>query len=143
MINDMPLTSPIEQAAMLVKHANRINYVLDNNDGTVKDLEMLTNSLTKTIESLRKVSVVEEQAPASLSAPQLVAVLERLTVALDAPEQLALSGDTDSLVSVLEQLTLALKTSGQQALGEGPETSVQDAEVVSTENGVSDGGTKN
>ena len=143
MINDMPLTSPMEQAAMLVKHANRINYALENDSYTVKDLQMLTNSLTKTIESLRKVSVVEEQAPANLSAPQLVAVLERLTLALDAPEQLALSGDTDTLVSVLEQLTLALKTSGQKALGEGPETSVPDAEVVSTENGVSGSGRKN
>ena len=28
MINDMPLTSPMEQAAMLVKHVNRINYAL-------------------------------------------------------------------------------------------------------------------
>lgn len=57
-----------------------------------------------------------------------LAVLERLTLALDAPEQLALSGDTDTLVTVLEQLTLALKTSGQKALGEGTETSVQDAD---------------
>ncbi|MDE0397430.1 MAG: hypothetical protein OXL96_06465 [Candidatus Poribacteria bacterium] len=142
MINDMPLTSPMEQAAILVKHANRLNYALENDSYTVKDLQILTNSLTKTIESLRKVSVVEEQAPASLSAPQLVAVLERLTLALDAPEQLALSGDTDTLVTVLEQLTLALKTSGQQALGEGAEASVQETEVVSTENGVNGGGRK-
>lgn len=144
MINDMPLTSPVEQAAMLVKHVNRINYTLENDSYTVNDLQMLTNSLIKTIESLRKVSVVEEPAPASLSAPQLVAVLERLTVALDAPEQLALSGDTDALVSVLEQLTLALKTSREpKALGEGTEATVQDAEVVSTENGVNDSGKKN
>jgi len=142
MINDMPLTSPMEQAAMLVKHVNRINYALENDSYTVKDLQILTNSLTKTIESLRKVSVVEEQAPANLSAPQLVAVLERLTLALDVPEQLALSGDTDALVSVLEQLTFALKASGQKALGEGSETSVQDAEVVSTENGVNGSGRK-
>ena len=86
---------------------------------------------------------LEEQAPASLSAPQLVAVLERLTLALDAPEQLALSGNTDTLVSVLEQLTLALKTSGQKALGEGSEASVQDAAVDSTENGVNGSGRKN
>ena len=61
-----------------------------------------------------------------------IVVLERLTLALDAPEQLVLGGDTDTLVSVLEQLTLALKTSGQKALGEGPEASMQEAEVVST-----------
>ena len=95
-------------------------------------------------ESLRKVSVVEDQAPANLSAPQLVAVLERLTLALDTPEQLALSGDTDALVTVLEQLTLALKASGApKALSESPETPVQDAEVVSTENGMSGSGSEN
>ena len=123
MINDMPLTSPMEQAAMLVKHANRINYSLENDSYTVKDLQMLTNSLTKTLESLQKLSAVEQQAPVNLSGPQLVAVLERLTLALDAPEQLALSGDTDALVAVLEQLTLALKSSGQKALIEGTDAS--------------------
>ena len=88
--------------------------------------------------------MVEEQAPANLSTPQLVAVLERLTLALDAPEQLAISGDTDTLVAVLEQLTFALKTSREpKALGEGTEASVQDAEVVSTENGVNGSGRKN
>ena len=141
-ISDLPLSSSLEQAAVLVKHVNRINYALENDSYTVKDLQMLTNSLTKTIESLRKVSVVEEQAPANLSAPQLVAVLERLTLALDVPERLALSGDADGLVSVLEQLTFALKASGQKALGEGTEASVQDAEVVSTENGVNGSGRK-
>jgi len=73
-----------------------------------------------------------------------LAVLERLTLALDAPEQLALSGDTDALVTVLERLTLALKTpSAQKALGEGTEAVVQDAAVVSTENDVSGSSGKN
>lgn len=68
---------------------------------------------------------------------QRVAVLERLTVALDAPEQLALSGDTDTLVSVLEQLAVALKVSGEpKALGEGTEAAGQEMEVVSTEGDV-------
>ena len=88
-ISDIPLTSQVEQIAMLAKHVDRINYELDNKSNNVKDLQVLTNSLTETLESLKKVSVVEEQAPANLSAPQLVAVLERLTLALDAPEQLA------------------------------------------------------
>ena len=139
-ISDIPLTSQVEQIAMLAKHVDRINYELDNKSNNVKDLQVLTNSLTETLESLKKVSVVEEQAPANLSAPQLVAVLERLTLALDAPEQLALSGDTDTLVRVLEQLTLALKTSGKpKALGAGAEGDVQEVEVVSTESGSSSG----
>ena len=142
-IRDIALTSPVEQVVLLAKHADRINYKLDDKDHNVKDLQMLTHSLTKTLESLQKLSVVEQQTPANLSAPQLVAVLERLTLALDAPEQLALSGDADALVSVLEQLTLALKASDQKALGGEVEGVVQEAEVVSTENGVSDGGSDN
>ena len=49
---------------------------------------MLTNSLVKTGEGLQKMSVVDEQQiSVNLSAPQLVEVLGRLTLALKAPEQ--------------------------------------------------------
>ena len=133
-ISDIPLTSQVEQVATLAKHVDRLNDKLDNESNNVKDLQVLTNLLTGTLESLKKMSVIEEQAPANLSAPQLVAVLERLTLALDAPEQLAISGDTNALVPVLEQLTLALKAAREpKALGDGTEASVQEAEVVSTE----------
>ncbi len=129
-IVNLPFTSEVEQIALLAKHAVHINSVLGKNEYTVKDMEMLTNSLTKTLGTLQKLTAVEQPPSENLSGAQLVAVLERLTVALDTPDQLALSGDTDALVSVLEQLTLALKTSGQKVLGE---ESVQDAEVVSAE----------
>lgn len=132
-MRDIPLTSPGEQVAVLAKHIDRINYQLENNSHDVKDFQMLTDSLMKTAESLQKVSAVEAQVPANLSAPQLVAVLERLTLALDAPEELALSSDTDALASVLERLTGALKGSGRpKALGDGSEEVV---EVVSVEGG--------
>ena len=122
MVTDMPLTSPVEQAALLVKHAERINDELDNEDHTVKDLQMLTNSLTKTVESLQKVSGGEAQTPVSVSTPQLVAVLERLTLALDAPEQLELSGDADALIEGLERLTLTLKSSDHKAIAGAAES---------------------
>ena len=142
-ISDIPLTSQVEQIATLAKHVDIINYELDNKSNNVKDLQVLTNSLTETLESLKKVSVVEEQASANLSEPQLVAVLERLTLALDAPEQLAISSDTDGLVAVLEQLALALKSSGQKALGNGTEAPVQKAKVVSTESSANDSDSEN
>ena len=126
MVRDLPLTSPGEQVMILVEHVNRINLKLKDDRYDVKDFQMLTDSLMKTIERLQKFSAVEEQTPAHLSAPQLVAVLERLTLALDTPEQVALSEDTDALVSVLERLTLALKTSpAQKALGAGTEEFVE------------------
>ena len=51
--------------------------------------------------------------PVNLSEPQLVAVLERLTIALRAPEQIeSIDGKTKELVeSLVERLTLGLKTS--------------------------------
>ena len=116
-ISDIPFTSPVEQVALLAKHAERISNALDNQTHSVQDLQLLTNSLTKTMETLRKLSVVEEPMPVNLSGPQLVAVLERLTLALKAPEQEAIGGETTELVGVLEQLTLALKSPEQKADG--------------------------
>ena len=114
---DIPFTSRVEQVALLAKHAARINNELDNQTHSVQDLQLLTNSLTKTVESLRKLSAVEEPMPVNLSGPQLVAVLERLTLALKAPEQISIGGETVELVGVLEQLTLALKAPEQMADG--------------------------
>ena len=120
-VSDIPLTSRVEQVALLAKHAERINYELDNRIHSVKALQMLTNSLVKTVESLRKLSAVEQPMPANLSAPQLVGVLERLTLALRAPEQKAIGGGAEELVGVLERLTLALRAPEQKVIGSGAE----------------------
>ena len=116
---DIPFTSRVEQVALLAKHAERINNELDNKTHSVQDLQLLTNSLTKTMETLRKLSVVEEPMPVNLSGPQLVAVLERLTLALKAPDLEVIGGEAQELVGVLERLTLALKAPEQEADGGG------------------------
>ena len=118
-VSDIPFTSKAEQVALLAKNAERINRALDNEEHSVKDFQLLTNSLTKTMESLRKLSAVEQPMPVSLSGPQLVGVLERLTVALRAPGQLELVGETQELVAVLEGLTLALKAPQGKSNGNG------------------------
>ena len=115
-IRDIPLTSPTEQAVLLAQHAGRINSTLKHDAHSATDWQSLTNSLVKTLDSLRKVSAVEQQEPTNLSGMQLIGVLERLTLALDAPEQLALGTDTDALVGVLERLTLALKSPDQKVV---------------------------
>ena len=98
-VSDIPFTSQVEQVALLAKNADRINEALEKGDHSVKDMQMLTNSLVKTVESLRKVSAIDEQPmPANLSAPpQLVGVLERLTLALRAPEQKAIGSEAKAL----------------------------------------------
>ena len=118
-VRDIPFTSKAEQVALLAKNAERINRALDNEEHSVKDFQMLTNSLTKTLEGLHKLSAVEEHTHRSLSPPQLVGVLERLTVALKAPGKLELAGDTKELVAVLEGLTLALKAPQVEGTGNG------------------------
>ena len=119
-ICDIPFTSQVEQVALLAKLAGRINHELDRKAYSVKDLQILTHSLVKTVESLRKLSVVDEQEIlVNLSGAQLVGVLERLTLALKAPRQAAIGGEAQELVGVLERLTLALRAPEQQANNTG------------------------
>ena len=122
-IRDSPLTSPTEQTALLARHVDYINEMLYNKDHPVKDVQSLTDSLIKTVEVLQKFSAIQQQVvPPNDSRTQLVAVLERLTLALDTPEQLALGGDTEPLVEVLERLTLALKSSDHKAITDKTES---------------------
>ena len=116
-MNDIPFTSQVEQVALLARQADRINEALETGGHSVKDTQMLTGSLVKTVESLRKLSAVDE--PVDLSAPQIVGVLERLTLALKTPGQKAIGGEAQELVGVLERLTLALKAPEQKATGNG------------------------
>ena len=110
-MNDIPFTSQVEQVALLAKQADRISRELENETHSLEDLELLTTLLVKVMESLRKVSLIEAPMPVDLSGPQLVAVLERLTLALKAPEEKA------ELVGMLEQLVLTLKAPELEADG--------------------------
>ena len=126
----MPLTSPVEQMALLTKHAGRISFALDKKQYSVRDFQSLTNSLVKTLESLQKLSAVEKQAAADASVPKVMAVLERLTLALEAPGQgIALPGDTDSLIEGLERLVLALKSSDHKRIAGETESVPADSDT--------------
>ena len=121
-IRDSPFTSPMEQSALLAKHVDYINELLYDKNHDVKDVQALTDSLIKTVEALQKLSTIEQQVPPNDSRTQLVAVLERLTLALDTPEQFALGGDTEPLVEILERLTGALKSSDRKAITDKTES---------------------
>ena len=118
-VTSFPLMSKAEQAALLAKHAARIDYELEEKNHETKDLQALTKLLTQTLESLSKLTEEEESVREMLSPPQLVAVLERLTLELGAPDQKALGGDVQQLVGVLEKLALALKAPVQKTGGNG------------------------
>ena len=119
-IRDIPFTSQVEQVALLAKQADRINKALETQRLSVKEVQMLSNSLVKTVVSLRKLSAIDEQQiPVNLSASQLVGVLEWLTLTLKVPEQQVIGGEAEELVGVLERLTLALKIPAQRTNSSG------------------------
>ena len=114
-ISNTSFSTPAERIALLAKHAARVNHTLNNKEHSVNDLQSLTQSLTKTLESLEKLSPTDQQASVNvLSAPQLPSILERFTVVLEAFQQIASTGDPNAIVQVMEKITLALQPSPQQ-----------------------------
>ena len=112
-IGDVPLTSKAEQVGLLAEHATRLRLQLQASSDA-KAIKMLTSALNETIRNLQKITPDEPSTtPASLSEPQLVAVLEQLTIAFKAPEQvLAIDGKAKEMIGTLaKQLTLALEPS--------------------------------
>ncbi|MDE0011749.1 MAG: hypothetical protein OXU36_11415 [Candidatus Poribacteria bacterium] len=77
-------------------------------------MQSLTQTLTKTLESLEKLSPADQQTSANLPTPQLASILERFTIALEAFQQIASTGDATAIVEVVERLTLVLQPLLQQ-----------------------------
>ena len=130
-INNTPFSTPAERIALLAKHAARVDHTLDNKAHSVNDLQSLTQSLTKTLESLEKLSPTDQQAAMNLSTPQLPSVLERFTVALEAFQQIVYSGNPNAIVEIMEKFTLAMQLPPQQnaitgEIEEKPEGSTAD-----------------
>ena len=113
-ISNTSFSTPAERIALLAKHAARVNYTLDNKEHSVNDLQSLTQSLTKTLESLEKLSPTDQQASMNLSTSQLPSALERFTVALEAFQQIASGGDPNAIVEIMEKFTLAMQPPSQQ-----------------------------
>ena len=113
-ISNTPFSTPAERIALLTKHAARVNHTLENKEHSVNDLQSLTQTLTKTLESLEKLSPADQQASENLYTPQLAGILERFTVALEAFQQIASTGDANALVEVMEKFTLAMQPPPQQ-----------------------------
>ena len=113
-INNTPFSTPAERIALLANHAERVNRALNNKEHSVNDLQSLTQTLTKTLESLEKLSPADQQTSANLPTLQLASILERFTIALEAFQHIASTGDANAIVEVVERLTLALQSPLQQ-----------------------------
>lgn len=112
MIQDMPLTSAAEQAALLTKHLTLIDSMIENNMEmiehsilTARDYPVFMKLLIKILESLQKLTPFEEKTFADSSAPQ------RLTLMIEAPEDSVLNDDKNELINALEQAFVMLKNS--------------------------------
>ena len=144
-LRDIPLTSQTEQVALLAKQADRLDKLIGrvwDSGGQIeaKDVQRLFDTLTKTVLNLQKLSKVDEKqipvhlsTPLQLSAPQLVGVLERITLALKSPQQQIDGNEAEEIVGVLEHLTLALKAPTQQT--EGNEAKALPPPEASSESG--------
>ena len=108
-IGDVPLTSKAEQVRILAEHVARLRIQLQATSDA-KEIKMLTSALNETIRNLQKLTPDEPPTtPANLSEPQLVAVLERLTIASNSPQMKAIEGESRERIGTLvEELTLAL-----------------------------------
>ena len=113
-INNTPLSTPAERIALLAKHAARLNHTLDSKEHSLNDLQSLTQSLTKTLESLEKLSPTDQQASMNVSTPLPPSLLERFTVALEVFQQIAYSGDPNMIVEIMEKFALAMQPPSQQ-----------------------------
>ena len=126
-ISNTSFSTPTERIALLAKHAERVNHTLNNKEHSVNDLQSLTQSLTKTLESLEKLSPADQQAFANvLPAPQLPSVLERFTVALEAFQQIASGGAPNAIVEIMEKFTLAMQPPSQQNAITGETEEIQE-----------------
>lgn len=131
-INNTPFATPAERIALLANHAERVNHALNNKEHSVNDLQSLTQTLTKTLESLEKLSPADQQTSANLPTPQLASILERFTIALEAFQQIASTGDANAIVEVVERLTLALQPPLQQIAITNKTEESDDGSSVST-----------
>ena len=125
-ISNTSFSTPTERIALLAKHVERVNHTLNNKEHSVNDLQSLTQSLTKTLESLEKLSPADQQASMNLSTPQLPSVLERFTVALEAFQQIASGGDPNAIVEIMEKFTLAMQPPSQQNAITGETEEIQE-----------------
>ena len=112
-IKDIPLSSSVEQVATLAKDAELIDRMLDVNNPNLKNdtALKLINTKIKLVSTLNKMTTRNEiQTGTSALNPQVVAVIERLSVMIDTQDEQALT-----------ELINAITTHNQKALPTTPD----------------------
>lgn len=110
---DLPFTTANEQVGVLINHVARIQSAMENSEFSVKELHVLTNALTKTLQTIQKLTINEQQMM-DFSTDQLLVFLERITNTLGPSGKIPEGSDVRLLVDALEKLVLALKIPPEQ-----------------------------
>ena len=110
---DLPFTTANEQVGVLINHVARIQSAMENSEFSVKELSVLTNTLTKTLETIQKLTINEQQMM-DFSTDQLLVFLERITNTLGPSTETSEGSDVRLLVQALEKLVHVLKIPKEQ-----------------------------
>ena len=57
---NLPLSSTAEQASVLVENVKRMQSALENEDISPRDIQLITNSITRTIQALNKITMSDK-----------------------------------------------------------------------------------
>lgn len=102
-----------EQVDLLVNHLQRIQTVLEDSETSSKQIPALTNSLTKTLEAINRLTVTHNR---NLTKPSILSVLERITKAITSDEELSENQNDPEIVEAVEKLRLAIEPPEQKAI---------------------------
>lgn len=110
---DRQFTNIPEQVDILVNHLQRIQTVLEDSETSSKQIPALTNSLTKTLDTINRLTVTHNR---NLTKPSILSVLERITKAISSDEELSENQNDPEIVEAVENLLLAIKPPEQKAI---------------------------
>ncbi|MDE0185248.1 MAG: hypothetical protein OXP71_07290 [Candidatus Poribacteria bacterium] len=118
-ISDIPLTSPVEHIAVLSQLAEQIIDKLGNARNDLGVFQMLLAMLHETLEKIREITGFEELSLTGLSAPDLLALSRIAKIMFAARDKKAIDGETAELIGDLERLRLALNAPEEKTDGNG------------------------
>ncbi len=102
-----------EQVDLLVSHLQRIQTVLEDSETSSKQIPALTNSLTKTLDTINRLTVSHNR---NLTKPAILSVLGRITKAISLDEELSENQNDPEIVEAVEKLRLAIEPPEQKAI---------------------------
>ena len=118
-ISDIPLTSPVEHIKVLSKQAEGIIQKLERVRHDLEQFQILSKMLHDTLEKIRKLTGFEELTLTGLSAPDLLALSRLAKLMFAARDKKAIAGETAELMGDLERLRLALNAPEEKTDGNG------------------------